>query len=150
MLDERGRVWYTARIRGPENPAFCRKGSEHPSAKLFPTERSERQLAIYEPKSGKYTFVDTCFGTHHLQFAADDARTLWTSGGGEVIGWIDTKQFDETHDAAAAQHWAPIVLDTNGDGKLGPWTEPGGSGPTCRSRPAICPTACTRWSAIAS
>lgn len=125
MLDERGRVWYTARIRAPENPAFCRKGSEHPSAKLFPTERSERQLAFYEPKSGKYTFVDTCFGTHHLQFAADDARTLWTSGGSEVIGWLDTKQYDATGDAAAAQHWAPIVLDTNGDGKLGPWTEPG-------------------------
>jgi hypothetical protein len=25
MLDHEGRVWYTARIRAPENPAFCRK-----------------------------------------------------------------------------------------------------------------------------
>ncbi|HUI61453.1 MAG TPA: carboxypeptidase-like regulatory domain-containing protein, partial [Steroidobacteraceae bacterium] len=125
MLDDRGRVWYTARIRGAANPAYCRKGSEHSSARLFPTDRSERQLAIYEPKTGKYTFVDTCFSTHHLQFADDEHHTLWTSGGGEVIGWLDTKQFDETGDAAAAQHWAPVVLDTNGDGKLGPWTEPG-------------------------
>src|SRR5205823_4163525 len=28
MLDERGRVWYTARIRSPQNPDFCSKG--HP------------------------------------------------------------------------------------------------------------------------
>lgn len=125
MLDEQGRVWYTARIRGPANPAICRRGSDHPSAKLFPTERSERQLAVYEPKTGKYTFVDTCFSTHHLQFADDEHHTLWTSGGGDVIGWLDTKQFDETGNAAAAQHWAPVVLDTNGDGRLGAWTEPG-------------------------
>ena len=38
MLDQDGRVWYTARIRGPENPEFCKEGSEHPSAMLFPTQ----------------------------------------------------------------------------------------------------------------
>ena len=32
----------------------------------------------------KYTFVDTCFQTHHLQFAYDANDTLWTSGGGAV------------------------------------------------------------------
>jgi hypothetical protein len=36
MLDERGRVWFTSRVRPPENPAFCKMGSEHPSAKDFP------------------------------------------------------------------------------------------------------------------
>jgi hypothetical protein len=125
MLDTQGRVWYTARIRGPHNPAFCMKGSDHPSARLFPTERSDRQLALYDPKTGHYTFIDTCFGTHHLQFANDAEHTLWTSGGGQVVGWLDSKKFDETGDAAAAQRWAPLVLDTNGDGKLGKWTEPG-------------------------
>jgi hypothetical protein len=30
MLDEQGRVWFTARVRPPRNPEFCRKG--HPSA----------------------------------------------------------------------------------------------------------------------
>jgi hypothetical protein len=124
-LDYRGRVWYTARIRGPENPAFCKKGSQHASAKLFPTEQSERQLAVYEPKTGKYTFIDTCFGTHHLQFAEDENHTLWTSGSRDVVGWLDTKKFDATGDAAAAQHWAPLVLDTNGNGKLDAWVEPG-------------------------
>ena len=27
MLDQDGRVWLTARIRGPQNPEFCREGS---------------------------------------------------------------------------------------------------------------------------
>jgi hypothetical protein len=125
MLDSRGRVWLTARIRAPANPAFCKPGSTHPSAKVFPSERSDRQLAMYDPKSGRYTFIDTCFSTHHLQFAEDAHDTLWTSGGHDVVGWLDTKKFDQTGDAADSQGWAPFVLDTNGDGKRGEWTEPG-------------------------
>ena len=124
MLDQLGRVWYTARIRGPENPAFCRRGSDHPSAKLFPLERSTRQLALHEPETGDYTFIDTCFSTHHLQFAADERNTLWTSGGGEVVGWLDTKTFDETGDAARAQGWTALVLDTNGNGRRDAYVEP--------------------------
>jgi hypothetical protein len=125
MLDRSGRVWYTARIRAAANPAFCKQGSTHPSALVFPLNTSDRQLAMYEPKSGKYVFVDTCFGTHHLQFAEDASDTLWTSGGREVVGWLDTKKFISTGDAAASQGWAPLVLDTNGNGKLDAWTEPG-------------------------
>jgi hypothetical protein len=125
MLDRSGRVWYTARIRAAANPAFCKQGSTHPSAMAFPLNTSDRQLALYEPKSGKYVFVDTCFGTHHLQFAEDASDTLWTSGGREVVGWLDTKKFISTSDAAASQGWAPLVLDTNGNGKLDAWTEPG-------------------------
>jgi hypothetical protein len=118
MLDRSGRVWYTARIRAAANPAFCKQGSTHPSAMVFPLNTSDRQLAMYEPKSGKYVFVDTCFGTHHLQFAEDASDTLWTSGGRDVVGWLDTKKFISTGDAAASQGWAPLVLDTNGNGKL--------------------------------
>ncbi len=132
MLDERGRVWYTARIRAAENPDYCRKGSSLPSARDFPLERSERQLAVYEPATGRYTFVDTCFGTHHLRFAEDRDDTLWTSGGREIVGWLDTKKFDElaatqgpAAAAEAAQGWAPFVLDTNGNGRRDGWTEPG-------------------------
>ncbi|MFL5533101.1 MAG: carboxypeptidase-like regulatory domain-containing protein, partial [Gemmatimonadales bacterium] len=49
MFDEHGRVWFTSRVRPPENPAFCRKGSAHPSAQLFPLERSNRHLSMYDP-----------------------------------------------------------------------------------------------------
>jgi hypothetical protein len=124
MLDHQGRVWYTARIRSPANPGFCKQGSAHPSAQRFPTDQSSRHLAVYVPKSKKYTFIDTCFSTHHLQFAEDANHTLWTSGGGPVVGWLDTKKFDATGDAASSQGWAPLVLDTNGNGKLDRWTEP--------------------------
>ncbi|HEY2465348.1 MAG TPA: carboxypeptidase-like regulatory domain-containing protein [Steroidobacteraceae bacterium] len=125
MLDASGRVWYTARIRAAANPAFCKQGSTLPSAMAFPLNTSDRQLAVYEPKSGKYVFVDTCFGTHHLQFSEDADNTLWTSGGRDVVGWLDTKKFDSSGDAAASQGWAPFVLDTNGNGKVDAWTEPG-------------------------
>ena len=125
MLDQDGRVWLTARIRSPETPDFCRKGSEHPSAILYPTQRNSRQLAVFDPSSGEYAFVDTCFSTHHLQFAYDDNNTLWTSGDRNVVGWLDTDKFLQTGDAAASQGWAPLILDTNGNGKQDPWTEPG-------------------------
>ena len=125
MLDRSGRVWYTARIRAADNPPFCKAGSSHPSARAFPINTSERQLAIYEPKSRKYIYVDTCYSTHHLQFAEDSNDTLWTSGAREVVGWFDTRKFDQTGDAAASQGWAPVVLDLNGNGRLDAWTEPG-------------------------
>jgi hypothetical protein len=117
MLDRDGRVWLAAAVRGPDNPAFCRAGSDHPSAKLFPIDRNVRHLAVYEPKTKKYTFVDTCFGTHHLQFGYDANDTIWTSGGGPVLGWLNTKMFLQTGDAAKSQGWTAFVLDTNGNGK---------------------------------
>jgi hypothetical protein len=124
MIDRKGRIWLTASVRGLDNPAFCKKGSEHPSAKLFPLETSHRQLAMLDPKTMKYTFIDTCFDTHHLQFGFDKDDTLWTSGGGPVVGWLDTKVFDETGDAAKAQGWTVPVLDTDGNGKRDAYVEP--------------------------
>ncbi|MEO8133568.1 MAG: carboxypeptidase regulatory-like domain-containing protein [Betaproteobacteria bacterium] len=124
MLDKQGRVWMAANVRGMDNPAICKKGSEHPSAKVFPLERSTRQVAMLDPKTMKYTFVDTCFGTHHPQFGYDANDTLWLSGTGPVAGWVNTKVFDETGDAAKAQGWSPFILDTNGNGKRDDYVEP--------------------------
>src|SRR5262245_51349048 len=53
MLDHKGRVWFTSRIREAATPEFCRKGSDHPSAKLYPIERAARQLSVYDPKTDK-------------------------------------------------------------------------------------------------
>ena len=125
MFDAKGRVWMTGTNHAPGTPAFCRKGSNNPYAKAFPIDSSERQLAVFDPNTAKFTFIDTCFNTHHLQFGFDDHNTLWTSGGGPVAGWLDTKVLDETGDAEKAQGWAPYVLDTNGNGKLDDYTEPG-------------------------
>ena len=120
MFDHIGRVWFTSRIREAATPAFCRKGSEHPSAKLFPIEQAGRQLSVYDPKTGKLTLIDTCFTTHHLNFAEDENHTLWLSAGGfraGYVGWFNTKLFDETGDEQRAQGWSPIILDTNGNGR---------------------------------
>ena len=124
MIDQDGRVWYTSRIRAPETPAFCREGSDHPSAKVFPTERTGRNLALRDPENGEYITIDTCYSTHHLQFAYDDNNTLWTSGGDEVVGWLDTKMYLETGDEQASQGWTPAILDTNGNGRRDAWVEP--------------------------
>jgi hypothetical protein len=124
MIDRKGRVWFAATVRGSNNPDFCKKGSDHPSAKDFPLERTNRSLTMLDPKAQKYTFVDTCFQTHHLQFGYDANETLWTSGGGPVLGWLNTKMFDETGDAAKSQGWTPFILDTNGNGKRDEYVEP--------------------------
>ena len=39
MFGRDGRLWLAAAVRGPDNPAFCKAGSDHPSAKLTPLER---------------------------------------------------------------------------------------------------------------
>ncbi len=126
MFDANGLVWFTTRVRAPENQAsFCKKGSGHPSAEMFPLERSGRQLAVYDPKSQKFTPIDTCYGTHHLQFGYDANDTLWTSGGGPALGWFNTKAWLANHDEAKAQGWTALVLDTNGNGKRdSSYTEP--------------------------
>ena len=126
MLDHRGRLWITTRVRPSDNPAVCKEGSGHPSAKVFPVATSSRHLAMYDPKSKEFTLVGTCFSTHHLQFAEDANHTLWTSsgGGGGVVGWLNTKMFDETGDEEKSQGWTPLILDTNGNGKRDEWVEP--------------------------
>jgi hypothetical protein len=124
MFDKKGRVWLAASVRGRQNPAFCRKGSDHPSAKAFPLEMSSRQVAMLDPKTMKYTFVDTCFGTHHPQFGYDADDTLWLSGTGPVAGWINTRMFEQTGDAAQSQGWSPFILDTNGNGRRDEYAEP--------------------------
>jgi hypothetical protein len=79
---------------------------------------------MYDPSTKKLTLINTCFGTHHLMFAEDANRTLWTSGGGPAVGWLDTKMFDETGDEEKSQGWTALVLDANGNGKRDEYTEP--------------------------
>jgi len=126
MFDGQGRVWITSRIRPSENPTFCKEGSTHPSAVLFPLQTSGRQLAVYDPKTKQVTLINTCFGTHHLVFAEDTNNTLWTSsgGGGGAVGWLNTKMFEETHDEVRSQGWTALILDTNANGKRDEYVEP--------------------------
>ena len=127
MLDGRGRVWYTATLRPPEDqPDWCRDGSDNPYAQYFPLERSGRNVSYYDPETGQFTMVDTCFGTHHLQFGYDEDATLFMGRpNGDVFGWLNTRQLDDTGDGRLSQGWCPTVVDTNADGKITkPWNEP--------------------------
>ena len=128
MLDRKGRVWMTTQIRPAENPVWCADGANHKFAKYFPLERAVRHAGYYDPDRRTFVLVDTCFGTHHLQFAEDDNDTLYFSGDRQVVGWINTKLYDQTGDERISQGWCPTVLDTNADGTITkPWNEPGES-----------------------
>jgi hypothetical protein len=118
MFDSEDRLWLTGTNHAPGTPAYCRKGSDNPYAKVDPIAENERQLVMYDPKTQKFTFIDTCYGTHHLQFGFDKDNTLWVSGAGERAGWLDATVFDETGDVQKAEGWAPFVLDTTGTGKI--------------------------------
>ncbi len=135
VMDQDGRVYWAAQNRSPKDiPAYCKKGSSLRSAQLYPLDvphdgfyQNSRQVTVYEPKTKKFTTIDTCFGTHHLNFAEDANNTLWLSnntglGGAPnpelaVVGWINTKLFWQTDDAAKSQGWTPLIVDTVGNGK---------------------------------
>ena len=124
MFDDKGRVWITSAVRPAANPDWCKEGSSHPSAKLYPIAQAGRHLAVYDPKTKQLSHISTCFGTHHLMFAEDANHTLWTSGGSQVVGWLNTRMWDETHDEAKSQGWTAMIMDTNGNGRRDAYTEP--------------------------
>jgi hypothetical protein len=126
MMDAKGRIWTAAATRPRENPDYCKKGSSLESAMVLPLNNSSRQTNYYDPKTGQWTLVDMCSSSQHLMFGEDANSTLWFSNpGGDNVGWLNTKMYDETHDAQKSQGWTPFVLDTNGNGKRDEYTEPG-------------------------
>jgi hypothetical protein len=137
MMDGRGRVWLTSKIRPNQDPAWCSDPANRFAA-WFPLRNSGRQASVYDPKTKQFTLIDTCYSTHHLQFDNDANETLYFNElTGPIVGWIDTKIFDETKDEQKAAGWCGQVVDTNGDGRItrpfnqppGRGGEPGGSDP---------------------
>ena len=130
MMDHKGRVWMTSTIRPFQNSDWCREGSANQYSQYYPLGRTGRHASFYDPERERFVLVDTCYGTHHLQFGEDDDNTLWFSGDGNVIGWLNTRVYDDTGDEQFAQGWCPTVLDTNADGKITkPWNEPRAENP---------------------
>src|SRR5690606_13863712 len=122
MMDSEGRVWMTSKIRNAQ-PVWCQNGSDNKFARYYPLTFSNRQASVYDPEDGSFELIDTCFATHHLQFADNPERTLYFNELiGPIFGWIDTRTWDLTHDEQLSQGWCPQIIDTNGDGKITkPW-----------------------------
>lgn len=131
-------------------PAFCTDPS-NPYASYFPVAEPSKNtvgrenhgykaegqsgsprtgtVMVYDPKTDKTTVKTVCFLSHHLHFSRKENDTVYFSGDERVIGWVDTKKWDETHgDASKSTGWCPMVVDTNGDGQITPdrtqWNEP--------------------------
>ena len=140
MMDQDRRTYWTASVRPQwEQPEFCyAEDSDHPSAQVFPLLRASgnpenttnfvqnaRGITIWDPNTEEWSHVDTCFGTHHLNFGYDADNTLFIGGNSNnVLGWVNTRVFFETGSSRRAQGWAPFVLDTNGNGVRDAWVEP--------------------------
>jgi streptogramin lyase len=121
MMDDTGKVWMTTQIRhGNDHPAFCTQepgpNAEPRSPSTLPTS-GHRQLGYYDTKTKEFVLINTCFGTHHLQF--DDEGVLWLSGDSRVIGWFDPSKFDPAQPETAqdAQGWSRVEVDSDGDGQ---------------------------------
>ena len=96
MIDSKGRVWMTSKIRGNTDPAWC-SDPANKYADWFPLRNSGRQASFYDPKTQQFTLIDTCYSTHHLQFDNDPDETLYFNElSGPIFGWIDTKVYDQT------------------------------------------------------
>jgi hypothetical protein len=122
MMDSKGRVWMTSKIRPNMAPPWCADPANK-FASWFPLTRSGRQASFYDPKTQKFTLIDTCYSTHHLQFDNDPEETVYFNElGGPMFGWVSSKIYDQTGDEQKANGWCGQVLDTNGDGKITkPW-----------------------------
>ncbi len=114
MYDAAGRVWITTQVRrewDEDLPAFCR------DAPAVGGRYHHRQLGYYDPATEQFELIDTCFGTHHLQF--DRRGVLWLSGDSFVIGWFDPARYDPERPETLedAQGWSEVRVDSSGDGK---------------------------------
>jgi len=129
LMDGKRRTWLPADYtEGPE-PAWCTDGSV-PSSKYYPltTHKKAAGLPVYDPATDKVEALPLCAGGNHGAFTFDKDSTLYLSGDTEVLPWINTRVWDETHDLKKATGWCPLVLDTSGDGKIDPdrshWIKP--------------------------
>ena len=102
--------------RGPRRGATIRRTSLPPGSRCS---SSGRQASFYDPKTKQFVLIDTCYATHHLQFDNDANETVYFNElSGPIVGWIDSKVYDETKDEQKAVGWCGQVVDTNGDGRI--------------------------------
>ena len=123
MIDGKGRVWITdwgqytlpksQQSKALDREEFCSNPSNK-FAKYYPMpgDTNDRRIMVFDPNTESTVSIPICFGVHHLSFDNDKNDTLYFSGDTNVVGWIETKVFDETKDPSKALGWCPMVLDT--------------------------------------
>jgi len=129
--DSKGRVWFIMEDHREDVPAFCNGKSDNLFGKTYSLGPNGRQIEVYDPKTAKFETIDTCFGGSHAIMDNDKDETLYVTGGDNGgpysrfgIGWVKTRVWDQTHDAEKSQGWCAAIIDYNGDGKTGPFTQP--------------------------
>jgi len=132
MIDSKGRVWLTSKIRGNTAPAWC-SDPNNKYAAWYPKRGGARQASIFDPKTKQFQLIETCYSTHHVVIDNDPDETIYFNElSGPTFGWIDSKVYDETlaatHDDSKAEQaavgWCDQTVDTNGDGKITkPWND---------------------------
>jgi hypothetical protein len=120
MLDDNGRLWITTQIRSEaaaDRPDFC---LEKDSTFIF---AGHRQVGYFDTNTEEFSLINTCFGTHHLQF--DNDGILWLSGDSAYIGWVDPAVIDSAASPCGvescpsevdAQDWSRVNIDETGTG----------------------------------
>lgn len=130
MMDDKGNVWMTTRVRGREAPKWVHdatfdieSGSPSSAAPRQLSGRdlmNGRQLGYFDTRNNRFVLIDTAFATHHLQF--DEQGRLWTSGDGARLGMFDPSKFDPERpletEAGAQTGWAKID-PTTGKSSMG-------------------------------
>ena len=84
-MDQKGRVWNTTNT-GINNDMlpYCSDGNLNQAAKIAPWAPGSgrgRKFSIFDPKTKKWDFADTCFGSFHLNMAYDAPNNSMVSGG---------------------------------------------------------------------
>lgn len=119
-LDQKGRVWVAANYREGPNPDYC-TNPKNPFARLYPMANPQARITnIYDPATKKVEIIPECAESDHLNFDRDKDNTVYFSGEFTAMGWLNTRVWDQTHDAEKAEGWCPMVVDTSGDGRIDP------------------------------
>ncbi len=107
-MDEKGRVWFNVENQ-LHNADYCKAGSKNPFAVNSPREDYGKGVDYYDQKTGKFGFVRLCFKATRIAFSDDKDNTLYFTVQGDPggIGWLNVRQWEQTHNDEKSQGWCP-------------------------------------------
>ncbi len=119
-MDEKARVWFNVENQ-LHNADFCKQGSKNPFAINSPREDYGKGVDVYDSKTGKFGFVRLCFKATRIAFSNDKDDTLYFTVQGDPggIGWLNVRQWDQTHDDEKSQGWCPADSRVDHPGAYG-------------------------------